>query len=163
MPQGLLEHCGSMAFKRFLILPAFMLVAGLALAQTDQPAKPDQAKPAPSPQAEQQAKPDQTQPAQPPKPIRIRISSGIASSLKIKDVTPIYPDAAKQKGIEGDVILVATINTDGTVENLRVVQGNPILTVSALDAVRQWKYKPYILNGKPAEAETTIKIQFHMK
>ncbi|HEY3768849.1 MAG TPA: TonB family protein [Candidatus Angelobacter sp.] len=158
-----------MAFKRFLILPALMLVAGLALAQTEQPAKPGQAKPAPSPQAEQQAKPneaakpEQTQPAQPPKPIRIRISSGVANSLKIKDVTPIYPDTAKQVGIDGDVILVATINTDGTLENLRLVQGNPILAASALDAVRQWKYKPFILNGKPAEAETTIKVQFHMR
>jgi periplasmic protein TonB len=159
-----------MGIKRFLILPAFTLLTGLAVAQANQPAKPDQvAKPGPTPQAEQQgtpeeaAKPDQAKPAQPAKPMSIRISSGVANSLKIKDVAPIYPETAKQLGIEGDAVLVATINTDGTLENLRVVQGNPILAASALDAVRQWKYKPFILNGEPVEAETTIKVQFHMR
>jgi protein TonB len=64
--------------------------------------------------------------------------------------------------IQGDVVLQATISKNGTVENLHAISGHPILIQAALDAVRQWKYKPYVLNGEPVEVETTIKVQFHM-
>ncbi|HEV7550093.1 MAG TPA: TonB family protein [Candidatus Angelobacter sp.] len=103
--------------------------------------------------------------APPPKvatPQKLRVSSGVADGLKIHDVTPAYPQMARIAHIQGDVLLQATISKNGVIENLRAVQGHPILIQAAMDAVKQWKYKPYILNGEPVEVETTIKVQFHM-
>jgi protein TonB len=103
--------------------------------------------------------------APPPKvatPQKLRVSSGVAEGLKIHDVTPAYPQMARIAHIQGDVLLQATISKAGVIENLHGVQGHPILIQAAMDAVKQWKYKPYILNGEPVEVETTIKVQFHM-
>jgi protein TonB len=103
--------------------------------------------------------------APPPKvatPQKLRISSGVADGNKIHEVQPTYPQMARIAHIQGDVILQATISKTGAIENLRGVQGHPILIQAAMDAVKQWKYKPYILNGEPVEVETTIKVQFHM-
>jgi TonB family protein len=160
-----------MGIKRFLVLPVFLLMAALALAQNE-PAKSDQAvKPEPTPQAEQQAKPDEAakpeqtppQAEQAPKPLRLRISSSVAEGLKIKDKSPRYPDEARQERIQGDVLLQVVIDTQGNIVKIKVVQGDSVLVAAALDAVKQWKYKPYILNGNPVEVETTIRIQFHMR
>ena len=103
--------------------------------------------------------------ARPPKvatPQKLRVSSGVAEGLKIHDVTPTYPQMARIAHIQGDVLLQATISKSGVIENLHGVSGHPILIQAAMDAVKQWKYKPYILNGEPVEVETTIKVQFHM-
>jgi periplasmic protein TonB len=103
--------------------------------------------------------------APPPKvatPQKLRVSSGVADGLKIHDVQPAYPQMARIAHIQGDVLLQATISKSGAIENLRAIQGHPILIQAAMDAVRQWKYKPYILNGEPVEVETTVKVQFHM-
>jgi periplasmic protein TonB len=103
--------------------------------------------------------------APPPKvatPQKLRISTGVADGLKIHDVQPAYPQMARIAHIQGDVILQATISKTGAIENLHAMSGHPILIQAALDAVRQWKYKPYILNNEPVEVETTIKVQFHM-
>jgi periplasmic protein TonB len=103
--------------------------------------------------------------APPPKvatPQKLRVSSGVVEGLKLSAPNPTYPQMARIAHIQGDVILQATISKTGTVENLHAVTGHPILIQAALDAVRQWKYKPYILNGEPVEVETTIKVQFHM-
>jgi protein TonB len=103
--------------------------------------------------------------APPPKvatPQKLKISSGVIEGLKLNAPNPQYPQMARIAHIQGDVILQATISKTGTVENLRGVSGHPILIQAALDAVRQWKYKPYVLNGEPVEVETTIKVQFHM-
>jgi periplasmic protein TonB len=103
--------------------------------------------------------------APPPKvatPQKLRISTGVAEGLKIHDVQPTYPQMARIAHIQGDVTLQATISKTGAIENLRAVNGHPILIQAALDAVRQWKYKPYILNGEPVEVETTIQVKFHM-
>jgi periplasmic protein TonB len=103
--------------------------------------------------------------APPPKvatPQKLRVSSGVAEGLKIHDVTPTYPQMARIAHIQGDVLLQATISKSGVIENLHGVQGHPILIQAAMDAVKQWKYRPYILNGEPVEVETTIKVQFHM-
>ena len=103
--------------------------------------------------------------APPPKvatPQKLRVSSGVAEGLKVHDVTPTYPQMARIAHIQGDVLLQATISKTGVIENLHAVQGHPILIQAAMDAVKQWKYKPYILNGEPVEVETTIKVQFHM-
>ena len=103
--------------------------------------------------------------APPPKvatPRKWRVSSGVAEGLKVHDVQPTYPQMARIAHIQGDVILQATISKTGVIENLHGVQGHPILIQAAMDAVKQWKYRPYILNGEPVEVETTIKVQFHM-
>jgi periplasmic protein TonB len=103
--------------------------------------------------------------APPPKvatPQKLRVSSGVAEGLKIHDVTPTYPQMARIAHIQGDVILQATISKTGIIENLHGISGHPILIQAAMDAVKQWKYKPYILNSEPVEVETTIKVQFHM-
>lgn len=103
--------------------------------------------------------------APPPKvatPQKLRVSSGVADGLKIHDVQPTYPQMARIAHIQGDVTLQATISKSGVIENLRAVNGHPILIQAAMDAVRQWKYKPYILNGEPVEVETTVVVKFHM-
>jgi protein TonB len=102
----------------------------------------------------------QTDPAT--KPQHLRVSSGVAQGLKTHDVTPKYPREAREKGIYGDVILQATIDTKGNITNLRVMQGDPILAAASVEAVKQWKYRPYLLKGEPVQVETTIKVQFHM-
>lgn len=96
------------------------------------------------------------------RPLRLRISSGVAEGLITHKVNPKYPREAREKGIQGDVILQATIDTKGNITDLKAVQGDPILAEASIEAVKQWKYRPYLLNGEPVEVETTIKIQFHM-
>ena len=103
--------------------------------------------------------------APPPKvaaPQKLRVSQGVTDGLKTHDVTPQYPQMARVAHIQGDVLLQATISKAGVIENLRAISGHPILVQAAIEAVKQWKYKPYILNGEPVEVETTIKVQFHM-
>jgi protein TonB len=98
-----------------------------------------------------------------PPPKHLRVSSGVADSLKIHDANPHYPREAKEQGIQGDVLLQATIDTKGNLTNLKVLQGDPILVKAAVDAVKKWRYRPYILNGEPVDVDTTIKIQFHLR
>jgi protein TonB len=103
--------------------------------------------------------------APPPKvaaPQKVRISQGVLEGNKTHDVTPQYPQMAKVAHIQGDVVLRAVISKTGSIENLTVVSGHPMLMQAALDAVRQWKYKPYALNGEPVEVETVITVKFHM-
>jgi TonB family protein len=89
-----------------------------------------------------------------------RISSGVMQGLAISQPQPVYPDEAKAKHIQGVVVLHARIAKDGTVKDLQVISGPPPLLVSAIDAVRQWKYKPYLLNGEPTEVDTTVNINY---
>ncbi len=91
---------------------------------------------------------------------RVRVSSGVAQGLLIRQVNPIYPPLAKAARIEGKVLLQATIGKDGTVENLHLISGHPMLAPAAIDAVKQWRYKPYYLNAEPIEVETTITVNF---
>lgn len=102
----------------------------------------------------------QTEPTK--RPLKLRVSSGVAEGLKTYTVNPKYPKEAREKGIQGDVILQATIDTKGNIGDLKAVQGDPILADASIEAVKQWRYKPYLLNGEPVEVETTIKIQFHL-
>jgi len=125
----------SMKMPRFLVLATLMVLAMPVLAQTDPPAKP----------------------------IRLRVSSAVAEGLKTHDVQPKYPHEAREKGIEGDVLLLGTIDTKGNIIDLRAVQGDPILITASMDAVKKWKYRPYKLKGEPVEVETSIRIQFHMR
>jgi periplasmic protein TonB len=93
-------------------------------------------------------------------PQRIRVSQGVVSGLKVKDAKPIYPPLARQARIQGQVVLRAVIGKDGSIENLQLISGHPMLVQSALDAVRQWKYKPYLLNGEPVEVDTEVLVNF---
>ena len=93
-------------------------------------------------------------------PQRVRISQGVTKGLLIHRVEPTYPPLAKAARVQGDVVLSAIINTNGEIENLQLVSGHPMLVPSAIAAVRQWRYKPYLLNGQPVEVETTITVIF---
>jgi protein TonB len=95
-------------------------------------------------------------------PQRVRVSQGVTQGLLLKKVTPQYPPLAKQARIQGVVVLSALIGKDGSIQNLHVVSGHPMLTNSALEAVKEWKYRPYILNGEPVEVETTINVNFSL-
>ena len=93
-------------------------------------------------------------------PQRVRVSSGVSSGLLIRRVNPTYPPLARQARIQGTVILQAQISKDGSIENLQLVSGHPMLAPAAIEAVKQWKYKPYLLNGEPVEVETTVQVNF---
>ncbi len=99
---------------------------------------------------------------QAPRPTRVRVSSGLANALKIHDVQPQYPFAARAHHNQGDVLLTAIISKEGDIIELKVVKGDPVLAEAAVDAVKHWKYKPYLLQGEPVEIETTILVKFHM-
>jgi protein TonB len=88
------------------------------------------------------------------------VSQGVSGGVLIHKVAPGYPVQAIPLRLEGDVVLQATITENGSVRDLKVVRGHPMLTPAALDAVRQWRYSPYELNGKPIAMKTTITINF---
>lgn len=89
--------------------------------------------------------------------------SNLNPGMLIKQVQPIYPAIAQQTRTEGKVVLVAVIDTEGRIENLRALSGHPFLVPAALNAVRQWRYRPYILNGQPVEVETQITVNFTLQ
>lgn len=93
-------------------------------------------------------------------PQRVRVSQGVTQGLLIRKVQPAYPPLARQARIQGQVLLQAEISRDGTIENLRLISGHPMLAPAAIEAVKQWRYKPYILNGEPVEVETQITVNF---
>jgi periplasmic protein TonB len=93
-------------------------------------------------------------------PQRVRVSQGVSQGLLVHKVTPQYPPLAQQARIQGTVVLQALIGKDGTIQNLHVISGHPMLTNAALAAVKEWQYKPYYLNGEPVEVETTINVNF---
>jgi protein TonB len=95
-------------------------------------------------------------------PKKIAISSGVMTGLKTGGTNPTYPPIARAARISGTVVLQATISKTGTIENLRVISGPPMLTQSALEAVKTWRYKPYQLNGEPVEVETTVNVVFNL-
>jgi len=92
---------------------------------------------------------------------RVRVSQGVTQGMKVHDVTPQYPQMAKIARVQGPVVLAAVIGKDGTIQGLRVVSSaSPLLNQAALEAVKQWRYRPYILNGEPVEVDTTITVNF---
>jgi protein TonB len=90
----------------------------------------------------------------------VRVSSGVMSGLLIRKTIPSYPSIAKAMGIQGTVVLQATISKSGTIENLRVVSGPAVLQQAAVDAVRSWRYSPYLLSQEPVAVETSINVIF---
>jgi len=90
----------------------------------------------------------------------VRVPGNVASAMLIHQVTPEYPAAAKEQHIEGTIVLHALIGKDGTLQALKYVSGAPALMQSAMDAVKQWVYKPTLLNGEPVEVDTTISVLY---
>ncbi len=95
-----------------------------------------------------------------PAPKRIRVPAQVAEANLVYDVTPKYPPEAGRARIEGTVVLMAVIGKDGTVHDVRVESGLQLLAQAAIDAVKQWRYKPYLLNGEPVEVDSHITINF---
>jgi periplasmic protein TonB len=93
-------------------------------------------------------------------PQRVRVSQGVSSGLLVRKVQPNYPPLARQARIQGTVVLHAVISKDGSIENLQLVSGHPMLAPAAIEAVKQWKYKPYLLNGEPVEVDTEVMVNF---
>lgn len=93
-------------------------------------------------------------------PKKVMIAAGVMAGTKLSGENPKYPDAAKKAKIAGKVVLEAVISKDGGIENLRVLSGPKELQASSLEAVRTWKYKPYLLNGDPIEVQTTINVVY---
>lgn len=88
------------------------------------------------------------------------VSRGVSEGLLIHQVKPSYPPIALTAHIQGEVVLQAVIGKDGTIQNLRIVSGHPMLIKAAVDAVQQWRYRPYMLNGEPVEVETQVRVTF---
>jgi TonB family protein len=91
-----------------------------------------------------------------------KVGAGVMAGNILSRVNPVYPQAAKDAKVQGAVLLKATIGKDGAIKDLQVISGPEELTHSALDAVRQWVYKPYLLNGQPTEVETTITVNYSL-
>ena len=101
-----------------------------------------------------------------PKPVapqRIRVGGNVQQAKLLNQPKPVYPPLAKQARIQGTVRFNAIIGRDGAIANLQVVSGHPLLVPSALEAVRQWKYQPTLLNGEPVEVVTQIDVNFTLQ
>jgi len=97
------------------------------------------------------------------KPMRVKMSSNMMKDMLAHGVAPIYPDEARHARVQGIVKLHAIIGTDGSVRQLEVISGDPLLVEPSLAAVKQWKYKVTALNGEPVEVDTTIDLTFSIK
>jgi protein TonB len=90
----------------------------------------------------------------------IRVGGQVRPPIRIKDVNPIYPAIAQSARVQGDVVIEATIDEEGKVADARVVKSVPLLDQAALDAVKQWEYRPSLLNGVPTPVVTTVTVRF---
>lgn len=93
-------------------------------------------------------------------PQRVRVSNGVMQGLMVTKVAPKYPEKARKKRIQGTVVMHAIISKAGDIATVELVSGHPMLAPAAMDAVKQWKYKPYLLNGMPVEVDTQIQVNF---
>jgi periplasmic protein TonB len=91
---------------------------------------------------------------------RVRVGGNVQAARLVRKLTPVYPPLAKQARIQGTVKFTAIIGTDGTIRNLQLISGHPLLVPSAQEAVRQWAYQPTLLNGEPVEVITQIDVNF---
>jgi protein TonB len=87
----------------------------------------------------------------------------VTKGMVVYRIEPTYPPLAQQARIQGVVVLTAMIDRDGNIQNLRLVSGHPMLAPAAIDAVKHWRYKPFLLNGQPVEVETTVTVTFQLK
>ncbi len=96
----------------------------------------------------------------PKAPERIRVGGNVQSAKLVRQPKPVYPPLAKQARIQGAVKFTAIIGKDGTIQNLQLISGHPLLVQSATEAVKQWVYQPTLLNGEPVEVITQIDVNF---
>jgi protein TonB len=115
-------------------------------------AVPTAAPPPPPPPVKVVEKPKEVQ--------RIRVGGNVQQANLIRKITPVYPPLAKQARIQGTVRFTAIISKDGTISNLQLITGHPLLVPAAQDAVKQWVYRPTLLNGEPVEVITQIDVNF---
>ena len=112
-----------------------------------------------------QAQEGNTPPEQPtapaPSELLPRVSGGVMAGSLIKAPAPEYPLQARLNGTNGRVVLSAIITQEGRVDSLSVISGPEVLRDASLEAVRKWRYKPYLLNGKPTSVQTTITVNFN--
>jgi protein TonB len=97
-----------------------------------------------------------------PSPKIVPIPSGVMAGNLLAKTMPQYPAIARAARIQGVVVLQATISSTGSIENIRVISGPPMLRQAAVDGVRSWRYRPYLLNGQPIEVETTVNVVFNL-
>jgi protein TonB len=103
-------------------------------------------------------------PPPPPKPEGpVRVGGKIKAPSLANRVNPTYPPAAQSAQVEGNVVIEATVAKDGSVDNVRVVSGNPLLHQAAVAAVKQWRYQPLLLNGEPVEFVLTVTVSFSLQ
>jgi protein TonB len=95
-------------------------------------------------------------------PQKLKISQGVSQGLLVKSVPPVYPQLARQTRLQGDVELLASIGKDGSITAVKLISGDSVLARAAMDAVKQWKYKPYYLNDQPVEIQTQITVKFKL-
>ncbi len=93
-------------------------------------------------------------------PRRITVGGNVQQAMLVYQPKPVYPPLAKQARIQGTVKFTAIIGRDGTIQNLTLVSGHPLLVQAATEAVKQWRYKPTLLNGEPVEVVTQIDVNF---
>jgi protein TonB len=105
-------------------------------------------------------------PPPPPRPVKrdpIRVGGNVQESKLIKKVEPVYPELAKRARVSGVVILQVTVDEEGSVTELKVLRGHPLLDEEAKRAVQQWKYSPTLLNGEPVPVIATVTVIFNLK
>lgn len=95
-------------------------------------------------------------------PRRVRVSSGVSAGLLLEKVQPVYPGEARQAGIQGAVVLQGVVSKEGKVTDLHVVSGPKELAAAAIEAVQQWRYKPYLFMGDPIEVDTQFQVNFSL-
>jgi TonB family protein len=139
---------------RRLAMVALCVAAGLGTLATAAELRVSVAVPASAPVGAQTGAVDGTR--------AMRVSGGVMAGNILSKTQPVYPQEAKDAGVEGAVVLHATIGKDGTIAQLVVISGPEELQASALDAVKHWLYKPFLLNGEPTEVETTIEVNYSL-
>jgi protein TonB len=104
-------------------------------------------------------------PPPPPRPKKVeplRVGGNVQESRLIRKVEPVYPELAKRARVSGIVMLEVNVDEEGNVANVRVIRGHPLLDQAAIDAVKQWKYSPTLLNGEPVPVIATVTVIFNL-
>jgi TonB family protein len=131
----------------------------------DEKAQPDEARTEPAASAANAAVPTQGDASLSGSavPQRVKVSQGVSAGLLVHKVQPLYPPDARRLGIQGSVLLRATISKEGQVKDVQLVSGSKELAPAAIGAVQQWRYRPYLLLGNPVEVNTMIKVDFQLQ
>jgi TonB family protein len=145
-----------MMIARRLLLAVCMLCVCAGLHSQEQKGQPPQPAPADNPQLP----PDQPSLPKIQSPQQIHVEEGATRGSIIKKVLPNYPKEARKNRVQGTVVLQVLISKTGDVADMRVISGDELLVPAAIKAVKQWKYKPYLLKGQPIEVQTRITLNF---